>query len=298
MIPFHPTPGGRIPHDASIDADLLKRLLDCIHDGVCLLDSNSRVLYWNSGAEQITGYLAQEVTGRLCSEDLELCHDCEGENLVDGICPMSLVKGDAKPRECLIQIRHKQGHRVPVRMRAQAIHDARGAVIGLAEIFAQASAVGRTELAEAARHLGHDTETGAQTREYGEMRLNHELEAMKRFGLELAWMRIDLRDAEDLRHRFGPGMVEAATRMIAHTIDANLRGYDALVRWDRSSFRVMVRHARDERVKELAERLERMVETSEVPWWGLGRTVRVSVSAAMAVKDDTAASLEWRVAGT
>lgn len=296
MIPFDSPPGGSVPNDARIDADLLKHLLDCVGDGVCLLDMHSHVLYWNSAAEQITGYLAQEVTGRTCAEELDLCHDCAGSGVNESNCPIAEAKQDGKPREAVLYIRHRRGHRVPVNMRAQAIRDAQGNVTGLAEIFSPASAQGRTELAQAARHLGHDVETGARTRAYGEMRLAHELEAKERFGLEVAWMRIDLNEVADLRHRFGPAVVEAAMQMVAHTVDANLKSYDALVRWDETSFRVMVRHAVEERVDELARRLERMVETSQIEWWGLARTVRVAIKWVVAEKDDTVASLERRVA--
>ncbi len=286
---------GNIPANARIDAELLKALLDYVEDGVCLLDRTNHVVYWNHGAEQITGHLAQEVTGRHCSEGLELCYDCEGAALVDGECPLSKVKQDGKPRECLIYMRHKQGHRLPVRMRAHAIVDSQGEVTGLAEIFARASAQGRTELAEAARHLGHDALTGAQNRAYGEMRLQHELEAVKRFGLALAWIRVDVDGIEGMRYRYGPALIDATMRLIAHTIDASLRSFDGLMRWDETSFRVMVRHAVESRVRELTHRLELMAESSQIQWWGDGRNVRVSIGSVMAAEDDGVESLEERV---
>jgi diguanylate cyclase (GGDEF)-like protein/PAS domain S-box-containing protein len=284
-----------VPAEARIDAELLKALLDYVEDGVCLLDRTNHVLYWNYGAEQITGHLAQEVTGRHCRDGLELCYDCEGAALIDGECPLSKVKHDGRPRESLIYMRHKQGHRLPVRMRAHAILDSNGTVTAVAEIFTRASAQGRTELAEAARHLGHDALTGAQNRAYGEMRLRHELEAKKLFGLELAWMRVDIDGIEGMRYNYGPALIDATMRLMAHTIDANLRSFDGLMRWDETSFRVMVRHAVDQRVRELARRLEMMAESSEIQWWGDGRKVKVSIGSVMAVEDDTVESLEERV---
>ena len=296
MLSMHRTADGSVPSEARIDADLLKDLLDFVEDGVCLLDRENRVLYWNSGAEQITGYLAHEVAGRHCGEGLDLCHDCEGASLIDGECPLSKVKQDGQSRESVVYIRHRQGHRVPVRIRAHAFFGPQGEVTGLAEIFTRASAQGRTELAQAARHSGHDLLTGAQNRAYGEMRLTHELEAMTRFGLGTAWLRVDVDAIEEIRRCYGPAMVETALRMVAHTIDANLRSYDALMRWDDTSFRVMVRHAVEDRVRELARRLEVMVSTSRIEWWGEGRTVRASVAGVMAQPGDTVDLLEQRVA--
>lgn len=293
---MHRTAEGNVPADACFDADLLKDLLDYVEDGVCLLDRANRVLYWNHGAEQITGYLAQEVSGRDCSDHLGLGYNREGSALSDQVSPLSKVKQDGKPRESTIYIRHRLGHRVPVRMRSHAILDAHGQVTGVAEVFARASAQGRTELAQAARHLGHDTLTGAVTREYGELRLGQELIAMRGFGLATAWIRVDVDGVAELRQRFGNGMVDAVMRLVAHTIDANLNSYDALVLWDESSFRIMVRHAVESRVQELTHRLALMVRTSQVQWWGEAHDASVSIAGVMAHMDDTPATLEDRVA--
>jgi PAS domain S-box-containing protein/diguanylate cyclase (GGDEF)-like protein len=280
------TVDGDVPAQAHINADLLKKILDCVDDGVCLLDRENRILYWNHGAEHITGYLAQEVFGRHCRKDLSLCHDREASPLT--------TQEDGNPRECTIYLRHRDGHRVPVRMRVHAILDDQGQVTGLAEVFARASAHGRTELATAARHGGHDGLTGALNREYGEMLLAHELASMKRFGLASAWIRADVDGLEMLGRKFGHGMVESVMRMIAQTIDANLNPYDALVRWDASSFRIMVRHAGEQRVKDLARNLSVMIGASQVQWWGEQHSVQVSIAGVMTDPEDSMTTLEQR----
>ena len=292
---MHRTAEGNVPEQARIDAELLKDLLDYVEDGVCLLDLTNHILYWNHGAEQITGYLAQEVAGRHCSEELALCSDCEGAALSDGVCPLARVKQDGKPREAVIYVRHRAGYRLPVRMRAHAILDDGGQVAGVVEVFARAYARGRTELARAARHRGHDALTGVLNRDYGEMRLRHELEVMETFGVTLAWLRVELEHGEELRQHFGHGMVDAAMRMIAHTIDANLNSLDMLALWDETSFRVMVRHAVEPGVAELARKLALMVSASEVEWWGEGRKIGVRVASVTAQAGDTAGSLEQRI---
>jgi diguanylate cyclase (GGDEF)-like protein len=169
-------------------------------------------------------------------------------------------------------------------------------VTGIAEVFACAGAVGRTELAKASRHGGHDSLTGALNREYGEMLLAHELASMQRFGLASAWIRVDVDGLDALAHRFGHGMVESVMRMIAQTVDANLNSYDALVRWDQTSFRVMVRHAVETQVDELANRLAVMIRASQVQWWGESHEVRVTIAGVMTDPEDDALTLEERAA--
>jgi PAS domain S-box-containing protein/diguanylate cyclase (GGDEF)-like protein len=281
------TVDGSVPEEARVDADLLKEILDFVDDGVCLLDREDRVLFWNQGAERITGYLAQEVFGRRCREDLWLCHDEDGAEVAE-------AASAGKPRQGTIYVRHREGHRIPVRMRAHALLDANGQPTGVVEVFARASAQGRTELVRAARHGGHDGLTGALNREYGEMLLAHEFASMKRFGLASAWIRVDVEGVDALKQRFGNAMVENALRVIASTIDGNLNSYDALVRWDETSFRVMTRHAVEARLADLAKRLVVMVRASQIKWWGEVHHVDVTVAAVMTDPEDTVTTLERR----
>ncbi|HLW75742.1 MAG TPA: PAS domain-containing protein [Bryobacteraceae bacterium] len=271
-----------------MDADLLKAVLDCVSDGVCLVDAENRIVYWNHGAERITGFLAQETTGKPCLEQLGLRRD--------GKCSLSQLKDDGKPRECVEYIRHRQGHRVPVRLGTHTILDAQGQTLSVVEVFARASAQGRKELGQAARHSGHDSLTGAVNREYGEMRLVHELEVSRRFGLSTAWMRVDLACAASLERNFGRGMVDAAMQMAAHVIDANLDSLDCLTRWDPHGFRVMLRHAVESRIDELAARLHLLARESCLHWWGEDRSVELRIAYVMAGPGDTPESLEERVA--
>jgi len=39
-------------------------VLESLPNGVYVVDTERRILFWNDGAEQITGYLRQDVIGR------------------------------------------------------------------------------------------------------------------------------------------------------------------------------------------------------------------------------------------
>ncbi|MCK5682659.1 PAS domain S-box protein [bacterium] len=45
-------------------------ILDQLYDGVYLTDLDRRILFWNKAAERITGYLADEVLGKKCLENI------------------------------------------------------------------------------------------------------------------------------------------------------------------------------------------------------------------------------------
>jgi len=63
---------------------VMGNILDSIFDGVYLVDKGRRIIFWNRGAEIITGYQAEEVRGRRCAEDI-LNHIDENGNLLCSI---------------------------------------------------------------------------------------------------------------------------------------------------------------------------------------------------------------------
>ncbi|MGB9406064.1 MAG: PAS domain-containing protein [Terracidiphilus sp.] len=122
------------------DPSFYKELLDHIGDGVYFVDRERRILYWNEGAFLLTGYTAEELLGKCCSDDI-LCHvDHMGKNLCHDGCPLTASITDGKSHEAPVFLRHKQGRRVPVSVRVQPMRGADGSIIGAIEIFSDNSA--------------------------------------------------------------------------------------------------------------------------------------------------------------
>ncbi len=271
--------------------ELLGALLEEIEEGFYVVDRDRRILYWNRGAERITGFLAQEVTGRLCQSDLLMHCDGEGEVLCGTDCPLAGVIEDGAPRAVTVFLRHRDGHRLPVQVRARPLRDGQGRIVGALELFEPAIAPGRGRL------LGDLEAAGGLTREYAEWELSHALATRRRFGHPAAWMGIELDHAAEWERRSGPGFVEAAMLRIAETLDANLGARDLLVRWSRTGFRVLLRLDEPARLARLGRLLAVLVRVSTVSWWGESCTVTVSVAAAAAGEEDTCESLERKVCG-
>jgi diguanylate cyclase (GGDEF)-like protein len=282
---------------ALLDAGLHRALLDRLNEGVCMVNRDHRILYWNSGAERMSGYFAHEVAGQFSHGDL-LMH-CESDgSLVPGAGPGSPVVAamlDGKPHETTVFLLHKEGHRLLVQLQARPIRDPNGAIAGAVELFEEVSAPLHDRAREMETFGFSDSSTRAANRKFGEMMLRHALEAFDLFEIPFGWLRIGLDRAQDLDRSYGHGMVAAAVKMIAATLDRSLGSLDVLARWEPAEFRVEVGRCSRSELAAAAERLRLLVRASALDWWGDRLGVTVSVGGATIEPGDTIQSLEQRV---
>ena len=94
------------PRGTSFSTDaqgFYKGLLDHLSDGVYFVDRDRRILYWNEGAIRLTGYTAEEDSGRCCQDNI-LCHvDQAGHELCQHDCPLTATIPDGEcTRRCLL----------------------------------------------------------------------------------------------------------------------------------------------------------------------------------------------------
>jgi PAS domain S-box-containing protein/diguanylate cyclase (GGDEF)-like protein len=251
-----------------VDPRLHRALLDQLDEGVCMVDSDHRILYWNRSAERISGYFAHEVAGQFIHGDL-LMHCGSDGSLQPG--EGSVVAGvmlDGKQRENTVFLRHREGHRLLVQLQSRPIHDANGTVVGTVEVFEDAV----TPLVHRRHQLESfgcsDSSTRSANRKYGEMMVRQALEALNTFEIPFGWLRIGLDAEQDLDRSYGRGMVDAAVKMIAATLDRNLASLDVLTRWEPAEFRVEVNGCSRSELAAAAERLRLLVSASTVEWWG------------------------------
>jgi len=73
----------------SLDKHTYERIMDNLHDGLYLVDQNRIITYWNKAAEHISGFTAEEVLGRSCTDNILTYMDSEGTNL----CTIPLSPG-------------------------------------------------------------------------------------------------------------------------------------------------------------------------------------------------------------
>jgi diguanylate cyclase (GGDEF)-like protein/PAS domain S-box-containing protein len=281
-------------HLALLDHRLHRALLDQMEEGVCMVDRDHRILYWNKGAERISGYFAYEVVGQFSHGDL-LMHGENGDGQpLDGAVGAGVML-DGRQRESTVFLRHRDGYRLLVQLLSRPIQDANGAVVGAVEVFAEAVAPALHRRHQLESFGCSDSSSRAANRKYGEMMVRHALEAMNTFEIPFGWLRVGLDGAPDLDRGYGHAMVDAAVKLIAVTLDRSLGSLDVLTRWEQVEFRVEISRCSRSELAAVAERLRLLVSASTLDWWGDRLGVTVSVGGATAEPGDNIDSLEERV---
>ena len=122
-----------------LDKDSYARIIDNLYDGLYFVNRDRIITYWNKAAERISGYAANEVVGRSCSDNILTHVDDEGRSLCTGMCPLAATIADKTLRSAEVYMHHKDGHRIPIFVRVTPLTDAEGNVIGGIELFTDIS---------------------------------------------------------------------------------------------------------------------------------------------------------------
>ncbi|MGE5347076.1 MAG: PAS domain-containing protein, partial [Acidithiobacillales bacterium] len=162
---------------------LLREILETVADGVYIVDRDRRILWWNRGAERITGFARGEIVQTRCYDDNLRHVDVRGTPLCVGHCPLVHAMQEGTPRTDQVFLHHKKGHRVPVEVNVFPLRDAEGSIVGAVEVFRDISAPDEPATVEELRRMALlDPLTELGNRRYAEITLASRLSEMNRYG--------------------------------------------------------------------------------------------------------------------
>lgn len=279
-----------------IDAVRYKEIVDNLYDGVYIVDRDRVITYWNTGAERLTGYGADEVIGRSCRDNLLNHVTPDGALLCQASCPLLATMADGSPREADVFLHHAEGHRVPVLVRCAPLRDERGEVIGAVETFTRDVGLKsvRRELRALRRTVLTDALTGVGNRTLLDGRLQAVIaEYAKRPG-GAAVMMVDIDHFKVVNDTHGHQVGDRVLRMVAASLQQSLRSTDALGRWGGEEFMAILHDVDDAALANVGDKLRRMVSWSRLDLDHGSVQVTVSVGATLVRPDDTHESLVER----
>ncbi len=275
------------------DPDVFRTVLDSLLTGVFLVGRDRKILFWNDGAEKITGYRRHEVLGRSCRENiLPNCdeHDCA---LCGVACPLTGTIHEGKSCEAQVYFRHKAGHRVPVHVRAVPIRNRLGVIVGAAESFDEQSLVSEPNHYQnsLAAHGCLDLATGAMNHGFTLSHLRENLSFFAEYHLPFGILSIRVEELKRFRATHGREAADAILHVIAQTMKHTLGATGFLGRWTENEFLVIVPNCGSAEVDKAGESIQKIVSSSGIQWWGDPLSVTVSVGRAMVQPGDTVESI-------
>ncbi len=273
--------------------DFYRNLLDNLHDGVYFADRDRVIRYWNKAAERITGYLAGDVLGSRCEDDILAHVDGGGCNLCTGDCPLSAAIKEVGPQERDLFLHHKEGHRVPVWTRTTPVLDSAGQVIGAVELFSDNSvklnALQRVEELQELAYIDPVTVTG--NRRYAEVTLQNRIDELQRYGWSFGVLFVDLDNFKEVNDRYGHQTGDDVLLFVAKTLSSNLRISDFVARWGGDEFIVIISNVSGGVLASMTEKLRLLISQSFLHSEKGKIRVTVSIGGGMARADDTQQSL-------
>jgi len=276
-----------------IENDSYARIVENLHDGLYLVDKDRKIAFWNKAAEQISGFAASEVIGKACFDNILTHVDSEGNNLCIGGCPLAACIADGKPREAEVYMHHKNGHRIPVSVRASTLTDRDGNTIGGIELFTDISntKANQLRLKELESLALLDTLTQLANRRYIESEIHNRLEEKNRFNASFGILFIDIDHFKQFNDAYGHDVGDKVLKFISNTFLANSRPFDLYGRWGGEEFIGVIRNINESNLKDIGNKVRHLVEKSYLMHHGRTLQVTISVGATLVCGNDNIESL-------
>ncbi|MEE8359339.1 MAG: diguanylate cyclase, partial [Candidatus Omnitrophota bacterium] len=285
---------GKSTVSTEMSQNLCMAILDNLYDGVYLIDKDRKIAYWNKSAEDLTGYKASEVIGKICSDGVLMHLNKEGKKLcLTELCPASRVmaKGDLCEEE--LYLHHKDGHRVYVSTRMTPTIGPQGKITGAIEIFSDNSEAVRERRRNARlRDLAMlDPLTELANRRYGEISLRSRLHELKRYNWPFGILFIDIDHFKNINDTYNHEIGDRVLKMVSGTLSKNARPFDVFCRWGGEEFLGIIANIKDADLFLVAERFRRLIEQSSFTVDGDVINVTVSIGATTGQAYDNSESI-------
>lgn len=282
-----------MPSLSHLSPEAYRTILENLPAAVYLVDRDRRIVLWNDGCERITGYRRHEVLGRSCADDLLMHCDGHNDTMCGTACPLLETMHDGHPRDADLFLLHKDGQRVPVRVRAVPVRNEAGAIVGACECFDERVPVlperHSVQLVEPPPSI--DEVTGLPDPRTVLRRLRASLQEFRTSSIPFGVLCLTIDDLEHLRIKDGNNAVNSVLYATAQTLSKSVGPGNLVGRWSEGRFVVALRSCGAAALMESAVSLQRLVSLEAIPWWGDRLTVTLSAGGTVARAEDTAEEL-------
>ncbi len=256
-----------------------------------------RITYWSTAAERLTGFSAADVVGRRCRDGVLNHLDRSGRSLCIDRCPLRSTIVDGEDRQAHVLMHHADGHLQPVHVRARALRDPAGKIVGAVETFSDETSV--IQVRQRMRDLEAASLTDALTGVSNRRGLMEALDRLlpPREHRPTGLLFIDIDHFKAVNDTHGHLVGDQVIRAVATTLAMVCRSTDHIARFGGEEFVVLLVDIHPSHLTSAADRLRVLVGENRIVG-PLGPVqVRVSIGATDMRADDTPETLLRRADG-
>lgn len=282
--------------DAFNDPEIYRRMLEDLPAGLCVVDLQKKIVLWSGGAERMTGHLRHEILGHSCVAEPLLHCDQPGCEFCDEHCPLAGAMKTSRGVDATGFLRHKDGHEIPVRIRALPVHNQHGSIIGALETLEELQAGINRERGEASPSPDYlDHVTGVASRAMMQAHLQARLAALPQTKVAPWVLLVQVHGLEHFRASLGSEAASSLLRVMVRTVESSIWTGDLVGRWSDDQFLLIVDGSREEGIQTFAERIRRTLAAEGIEWWGERRTLPLRIAAKQAEPGDSVESVLQRL---
>lgn len=273
--------------------DLYSCIVDNTFDGVCYVDTERRVLFWNKAAEKITGYAAGDVLGHLCCDRLYIYTNENGESLCRKGCHFIQTIHNGRIYEDDVFLKGRQGQRIAVNIRIVPMYDEAGKIVGAVEIFREIQSAVRDEhkIKTLAKLAYIDALTELANSQYMENKLAAKLEGLKNGKQTFGILLLRVNEFKEFNEKYGNDVGDKILKAIARQLAKNTSYPDTAGRWQGTHFLIFSQNDKQSVLTLLTNKINATMSKSSVRIDGETISYSVSVASTMAQVNDTVATV-------
>ncbi len=235
---------------------VLEKLLNISSLGVLILDENLKIIYWNKGAEKITGFSLKDVFNK-SFKDFSIIEIYSKKKEINFKNLINQLITEKQNSVNVVYIRHKENYRFPIELNFFYFYDEkkeRNIILGIFSILDMV--IYTKKLIKSLKEKANkDFLTLLPNRRFLEYIINKKMREFKRFSANFGIILFDINNFKSINDCFGHKAGDKILKIFSNTIKINLRDCDILGRWGGDEFIAIILNVDMEQLKMVSDKL-------------------------------------------